>query len=132
VDKDGDGSRDLWGSDDDAIASIANYFAKHGWRSQQPVTQVIKTSVAVDDIDHSNKLKPSFSVDDLKAQGFNFETNYTGPYSLISLQNKETKEYWLGYRNFYVITRYNHSAMYAMAVYQLSQELKKRIDLNAK
>ena len=92
----------------------------------------MQTIAAADSIDHGNKLKPSFSLDDLKAQGFNVEADQEGSYSLVSLQNKKAKEYWLGHHNFYVITRYNHSAMYAMAVYQLSQELKKRIDLNAK
>jgi len=132
VDSDGDGRRDLWNSHDDAIASIANYFAEHGWRAGQSITQEMQTIAAADSIDHGNKLKPSFSLDDLKAQGFNVEADQEGSYSLVSLQNKKAKEYWLGHHNFYVITRYNHSAMYAMAVYQLSQELKKRIDLNAK
>ena len=92
----------------------------------------MQTSAAVDSIDHGNKLKPSFSLDQLKAQGFSVAPSQAGPYSLVSLQNKEAKEYWLGHHNFYVITRYNHSAMYAMAVYQLSEELKKRIYLNDK
>tara|TARA_B110000971_G_C20015024_1_gene503506 strand:- start:1232 stop:2182 length:951 start_codon:yes stop_codon:yes gene_type:complete len=131
VDKDGDGRRDLWNSDDDAIASIANYFAEHGWRAEEAITHEIKTTAADEDIDHTNKLKPSFTADDLHSQGFNIDPSLAEPYSLVSLQNKQAKEYWLGQHNFYVITRYNHSAMYAMAVYQLSQELKKRIKLDA-
>ena len=124
VDADNDGKRDLWTSPEDIIYSVANYFKKHGWRSQQGITYQIERSDNGTEIDTSNALKPAFSVAALKAQGFDIKSHEEGPVSLIVLDQKDSQEYWLGQHNFYVITRYNHSHMYAMAVYQLSQEIK--------
>ncbi len=124
VDADNDGKRDLWASPDDIIHSVANYFRKHGWREQQSITHQIEHSGDGTQIDTSNALKPKLSVAALRAQGFDVKHNLQDPVSLIVLDQQDSREYWLGQHNFYVITRYNHSHMYAMAVYQLSQEIK--------
>ena len=124
VDADNDGKRDLWTSSEDIIHSVANYFRQHGWREQQGITQQIERALDSGQIDTSNTLKPKFSVAALRAQGFSINSDLQGPVSLIVLDQQDRQEYWLGQHNFYVITRYNHSHMYAMAVYQLSQEIK--------
>ncbi len=125
VDFDGDGKRDLWGSNADAIGSVANYFARHGWRPGETVTVRARKAGA----DHQRfveaGMKPSLRVKDLKAAGITTDTRLdpAALASLIKLELQDGHEYWLGLHNFYVITRYNHSNLYAMAVYQLSQEI---------
>lgn len=132
VDHDQDGKRDLWNSDEDAIASVANYFNAHGWKTNHVVTSSAQFNGDARKIDESNTLKPSYTYKQLNAQGFVADTpvGLQEKLSLFVLDGNNGKEYWLGHHNFYVITRYNHSEMYAMAVFQLSQEIKKYIVLN--
>ena len=132
VDYDQDGKRDLWGSDKDAIASVANYFKAHGWKTNHVVASSAQFNGNVGTIDDSNTLKPSFTYKQLNSEGFVADTpvGLQEKLSLFVLDGSNGKEYWLGHHNFYVITRYNHSDMYAMAVFQLSQEIKKQIVLN--
>ena len=122
VDFDGDGKRDLWNNTADAIGSVANYFKVHGWK---PGEQVVVPARVKGQIEETrNKLKPHTLVSELTKSGVYPLTN-VGDHvkaTVITLNGKKGKEYWLGLDNFYVITRYNHSALYAMAVYQLSQE----------
>ena len=126
VDYDGDGHRDLWGSNADAIASVANYFRRHGWRRGEAV------AVPAQGVDTSHRrfvdagMKPSIRVADLRKAGIRFDPKIKGDAlaSLIELEDQDGKEYWVGLNNFYVITRYNHSNLYAMAVYQLSQKIE--------
>ncbi|MGD2082306.1 MAG: lytic murein transglycosylase B [Chromatiales bacterium] len=126
VDYDGDGRRDLWDSNADVIASVANYFKRHGWRQGEPVTV---RAHGVDDSDRAfveAGMKPSLRVRDLRDAGIETDPSIDGDAlaSLIELDTGTGKEYWLGLHNFYVITRYNHSNLYSMAVYQLSQEIR--------
>jgi len=123
VDGDGDGRRDLWNSPRDIIFSVANYFKQHGWKHGQAVTQRMEFSGDATQLDTKNKLKPSYTTKTLQQLGFDINTDSKDLVSLIVLDQKNTQEYWLGEHNFYVITRYNHSHMYAMAVYQLSKEI---------
>lgn len=127
VDGDGDGKRDLWGNPVDAIHSVANYFAKHGWRSNEPVTH--RVTVAGDAFEPlvNDSRKPKHTIADLTAAGVTLPVEINGdkPANLMMLEGKQGNEYWVGEYNFYVITRYNHSKLYAMAVYQLSEALKK-------
>ncbi|WP_420592320.1 lytic murein transglycosylase B [Bacterioplanoides sp.] len=127
VDGDRDGKRDLWANPADAIASVANYFKRHGWRDGEPVVQRVR--VAGDkyqDVVNDSR-KPKWTAAELKALGVTPTEPIEDdkPAALIRLQGEKGAEFWLGEYNFYVITRYNHSRMYAMAVHQLSEELTK-------
>lgn len=130
VDFDNDGKRDIWKNPADAIGSVANYFKRHGWTQGKPVTTKIDAS-SVDDeqLIRERKLKPTLTLSQLKQKGVtDIPDNYDGELmsAMICLEQKEGNECWLGLKNFYAITRYNHSALYAMAVYQLSQEIRKQ------
>jgi membrane-bound lytic murein transglycosylase B len=122
VDFDGDGKRDLWNSTADVIGSVANYFKVHGWKNGGQVVVPARVEGQIEET--RNKLKPHTDISDLAKEGVFPETavDNDAKATVITLKGKRGKEYWLGLDNFYVITRYNHSAMYAMAVYQLSQE----------
>jgi len=127
IDFDKDGQRDIWSNNTDVIGSVASYFSRHGWRKNQPVT-VPAGSVSDK---HSEMLragmKPSITVERMREAGITIDENIRPGQlsSLVELVVTDGKEYWAGLHNFYVITRYNHSNMYAMAVYQLSQEILK-------
>jgi membrane-bound lytic murein transglycosylase B len=126
VDFSGDGKRDLWDSVD-AIGSVANYFKRHGWQQGEGVAvPAVATSKSVERL--KSDLKPAYEMKKLQSHGLKPSTQLDtkGPYSLIALDVEDGMEYWIGQKNFYVITRYNHSPLYAMAVYQLAQEIKQR------
>ncbi len=126
VDFDGDGRRNLWDTED-AIGSVANYFAAHGWRRGEPVA--VRAS---GEGGQATLLKAGFdtrySPASLKASGISPSGTLpaVAEVSLLRLDASGGYEYWLGLNNFYVITRYNHSTHYAMAVYQLGQAIKAR------
>lgn len=126
VDFDGDGKRDLW-NPVDAIGSVANYFASHGWRKGEPVVMHAAVSGA-----GAGAMKTgydsSYSLADLHRNGIVANAGLSGDdrVSLIRLDAVGGYEYRLGLKNFYVITRYNHSSYYAMAVHQLAQRLRSR------
>ena len=127
IDFDGDGKRDLWNNTADAIGSVANYFKVHGWKSGGQVVVPARVNSSIEET--RNNLKPHTRVADLATAGVQAETAVDGDQkaTVITLKGKKGKEYWLGLDNFYVITRYNHSSLYAMAVYQLSQEFDTQI-----
>ena len=123
VDFDGDGIRDIWRNPVDAIGSVANYLSEHGWSNGQVVVRI-----DADDIDESIfnvSLKPSITIADLEQFGVSVAAPRNERVSPMKLLGKQGSEYWLGFNNFYVITRYNHSKLYAMAVHQLSEALNK-------
>lgn len=122
VDFDGDGKRDLWNNTEDVIGSVANYFKVHGWKAGETVVVPARVNGSIEET--RSKLKPHTSISDLNKLGvFPILRIDDDPMAtVITLKGEDGTEYWLGLDNFYVITRYNHSAMYAMAVYQLSQE----------
>lgn len=130
VDFDGDGKRDLWNSVPDVIGSVANYFSDHGWQKGETVTHPVtvrNTSI----LESKNTLKPYVTVKQLKQQGVTLKPDSSVRQpgdkqlaTLLTFEGRKGDEYWIGLNNFYVITRYNHSELYAMAVYQLSELLK--------
>ncbi len=132
VDYDGDEVRNLWDSKPDIIASVANYFHEHGWQPGQPVA--VRADVGERAVDELLQLgyEPQTEVSALRGYGIkpHVELPDSLPAALLSFDQPESAEYWLGFRNFYVITRYNRSPLYAMAVYQLSEEIRNAYDRN--
>jgi membrane-bound lytic murein transglycosylase B len=125
VDFDGNGKRDLWNSTADAIGSVANYFEQHGWHAYEPIATRVTVSGKKFQTVMDDNANPRFDTSELRQAGVNipdeFYDNLKG--SLILLDAGEGPEYWVAWHNFYVITRYNHSILYAMAAYQLSREI---------
>jgi len=127
IDSDGDGKRDIWKNWSDVIGSIANYFIAHGWQQGNEVivpafeNDVIASGV----ITIKNGLKATETVISLKSKGISFDTNMRQdhPAELLHLEQKNSNNYWVAMHNFFVITKYNHSIMYGLAVHQLGQEI---------
>ena len=130
VDFDRDGHRDLFKNVNDAIGSVANYFTAHGWRSNDPIAAPATVRGSGSTAFSNNNLHLRIRLDRLYEKGISLDGVYPGHREAIplSLPVKGGQEFWLGFENFYVITRYNHSVYYAMAVYQLSETLRKRFD----
>lgn len=127
VDYNKDGRRDLWDSPEDVLASVANYFRRHGWRQGEPVTFPVNPATADYRGLLRKDLKPQVTLDQLRAHDLvSTDQSPAGPFSVMELQGAEGPEVWVGHYNFYVITRYNHSRLYAMAVYQLSRAMSER------
>jgi membrane-bound lytic murein transglycosylase B len=126
VDFDGDGQVDLSASSADAIGSVANFLASHGWETGSPiVSPASATGDRIGELIDAGIL-PRFTPAEMTAYGVSPAADAPQlPCALIDLVTpNEATEYWLGYRNFYVITRYNRSSFYAMTVFALSRELK--------
>jgi len=125
VDFDGDGKRDIWNNTTDAIGSVANYLKLHGWQHGKPVTVRARVSGDKYQTVLAQGLKPRLPVKRLKEFGIEALEDVGGKQAgaLIELETESAPEYWIALQNFYVITRYNHSPLYAMAVYQLGQEI---------
>lgn len=126
VDGDGDGRRDLFGSWDDVLASVANYFVEHKWRPGEAVVARATLAGAKGPEPGDNALSPGSTVAGLQESGVRFTTDLgpTAPAGLMAFDGEDGREHWVGFHNFYVITRYNRSSFYAMAVYALSRELR--------
>jgi membrane-bound lytic murein transglycosylase B len=126
VDGDGNGHRDLWGSWDDVIDSVANYLVVHGWRNGEPV--VVDATLADPDLTRfdTSKVELNETVQSLRDKGVSFETALPGdaPAMLIVAQGRDGMVYRVGFTNFYAITRYNRSTMYAMAVHDLGAAIR--------
>lgn len=138
VDFDGDGRRDLWGSNADTIGSVANYLRAHGWRDGEPVavqatlkTQASGGILAGVPVAEKSPIAPNTTAGQLRLAGVEWPEpmptplDASAPATLIRLDG-ERDEYWVGLANFFAVTRYNRSNLYAMAVHQLSQEIQKR------
>lgn len=120
-----DGRIDLWNVED-AIGSVARYFQMHGWQAGQPVAFPLQADADAQELERN--LQPGLTLEQVQAAGYRLQASLEAdtPVALIRLPNGELEapEYWLGLQNFYVITRYNRSPMYAMAVYHLSRALR--------
>ena len=125
VDFDGDGTRDIWTNITDALGSIGNYFAEHGWRGDGPAVMRVEVQGPVADDVVNRGLKPDYDADQLRQIGVLGDRVPTGAKAaLFRMEGDAGAEYWLGLHDFYVITRYNHSRLYALAVWQLGQEIR--------
>lgn len=126
VDGDGDGHRDLWENWHDILASVANYFSRHGWRSGEIVVVPADRRADASAGEPRNGLDLDETVASLAANGYEFDAGLTAdtPAMVMGLEaDRDSKEYWVGFHNFRVITRYNRSVKYALAAYQLSEAI---------
>lgn len=124
VDEDGDGRIDLRNSMPDILASVANYFAKHGWVTGGDVAMRAQPDGAVKPITVKDA-KPQWPLEQLEAWGY-APLRPVNPGQMSSLQTLDGEngpEYWFTFPNFYVITRYNRSPLYALAVDQLANAI---------
>jgi len=129
VDFDGDGFADIWNNTTDAIGSVANYFAQHHWVNGDKVATRIRIAADYNPEGLSEGLKPENTVLELSQKGY-FPLEYVSSSAKVTafrLEGDKGAEFWFGLENFYVITRYNHSKMYAMAVYQVSEAIQERM-----
>ena len=130
IDQDADGKRDLLNNPSDAIGSVANYFVRHGWQEGQDVAYPLQNTP--EDVSKlvSKPLKYSYTWQHAKEQGISIEGDVSlsddTKVKVFEFEQADSREYWLGLPNFYVITRYNHSPLYAMAVYQLSEAIREQ------
>ena len=124
VDFNSDGRRDLW-NPEDAIGSVANYFAQHGWQYGQPVVSATQGNhKGINNLETG--IESQYSLSALSQVGIvpSVVCRCDYPLRLLLLRHQNNDEYVLGHPNFYVITRYNHSTYYAMAVHELALAIK--------
>lgn len=137
VDGDADGKRNLWASTDDVLASVANYFVQHGWQRGASVTvPVIVPESLLDSpekldamLNRGRDLAAKTTLGELRALGVSVPLSQGAenlPIMLMAFQYEDSVRYVVGLPNFYVITRYNHSQHYAMAVWELAQAIRLR------
>lgn len=124
IDFDGDGQRNLWDSTADVIGSVASYLERHGWQTGEPIAARVDEGGNPAELVRDG-LEPTVTPDQLRRAGI-----AVSPWpaegqkvSVVQLEGSESGEYWVGWPNFYTITRYNHSALYAMAVFQLAERI---------
>jgi membrane-bound lytic murein transglycosylase B len=133
VDSNDDGKRNIWSDWQDVIGSVANYFVAHGWDSETSI--VAQASLGTDWKGEvpANTLSPTETVASLSKQGVMFAASLPGDHKgqLLTLAGADGDEHWVGFHNFFVITRYNRSVMYALAVHQLGQEIALKVSSSA-
>lgn len=128
-DLDGDGSIDIWNDPVDAIGSIARYLSEHGWQPGEPIASRARVSGDYRQVE-LNSFDRDRTLAEVSAQGWEPLTAASNDAQVhpIRLDGDDGAEFWLGYRNFWVISRYNRSVAYSMAVFQLSQALAQSPD----
>jgi membrane-bound lytic murein transglycosylase B len=132
VDADANGRIDLWNDWPDVCASVGNYLKEHGWNTGEPVLEEATVQPEkAGDLD-GRKLALSETVGSLEAKGVSFDAALPAdaPAILVAADEPDGVHWRVGYNNFFVITRYNHSALYAMAVYELATAMKQRMLAN--
>jgi membrane-bound lytic murein transglycosylase B len=129
VDANADGRIDLWSNWSDVCASVGNYLKEYGWAAGEPVLSEATVDPGLDATLDGHTLALADTVASLKAKGVMFDSLLPpeAPALLIAADEPDGVHWRVGYNNFYVITRYNHSALYAMAVYELAAAVKQRI-----
>jgi len=128
IDFDGDGKRNLWTSVPDVIGSVANYYKQHDWQTGQQIA-VPATAQATPDPALVDDITPKTPIAEFRKLGIHpaGEVKDDALAALLPLQTESGMEYWFGLKNFYVITRYNRSTNYAMAVYEIAQGIRARV-----
>jgi len=132
IDADANGHVDLWNNWPDVCASVGNYLKEHGWNAGEPVlSEASVPAEKAPDLD-GRKLALSETTGSLKAKGVDFDNSLgeDAPALLIAADEPNEIRWRVGFNNFYVITRYNHSILYAMAVFDLAAAVKQRILLH--
>jgi len=129
VDFDKDGKRDIWENNADVIGSVANYFKRHGWKAGEPVAQLVTGAKKGFNEEIKAGYKPSLDVKALIDKGIILGSSLDkdAKVALLEMESDDGNEYWVTSPNFYAITRYNHSPLYAMAVFQLSEAIRQRM-----
>lgn len=126
VDFDGDGHINIWTNPTDAIGSVASYFKAHGWKADAPVA--VRATVKGDyEKGLTEGLESTLTMGELRKLGWSTESPVADDVAITAfrLEGAKGDEYWVGLPNFYVISRYNRSVMYSMAVNQLAELLAK-------
>lgn len=126
VDFDGDGHINIWTNPVDAIGSVASYFKQHGWAQGEPVVSRADVRGQQFEKGITVGLDPQLNVGQLRTLGWSSHDALRDDLlvSAFRFEGEAGPEYWLGLPNFFVITRYNRSNMYSMAVYQLSEAMR--------
>ncbi len=125
VDGDADGTRDLWENWEDVLASVANYFKAHGWRADEPVVARAMLASGAAAPAPANSMDLNDTIASLRQHGYEFATTFpdSTPATVLGLEGRDGTEYWVGFHNFRVITRYNRSVMYALVAQQLGEAI---------
>lgn len=129
VDFDGDGKKDIWKNPTDAIGSVANYLNNRGWLRSEPIFSRAKSRAPVRRELISTGIKAESNLSILKSAGIEPVSLFTGKItdaSLYELESLNGPNYWVGYRNFSIIGRYNPRIKYMMVVAQLGEEILTR------
>jgi membrane-bound lytic murein transglycosylase B len=126
ADFDGDNLRDIWTNQKDVIASVGNYFSRHQWQTGKEITFPVSAVPEIYKQALTPGLKPDITVAELNTLGVRTpkDLDAATKVKLLAFTTDKGDELWIGLENFYVITRYNHSHLYAMAVFQLSQAIR--------
>lgn len=133
VDGDGDGRRDLLESVPDAIASVANYLSEHGWRQNDPIATPARLGEGAEPEPLlADGMRLNTTVGALREAGIEPRADYSDDATalLLELDGDDGTEYWVGRHNFRVITRYNHSPLYALAAVQLADAIEAAAETN--
>ncbi|MBP6514541.1 MAG: lytic murein transglycosylase B [Steroidobacteraceae bacterium] len=129
VDGGADGIRDLWGSWEDVIGSVANYLKRNGWQPGEPVA--VPADLWYPGIDGlvAGSLNTSYTVAGLRDKGLFFDTplGEDAAAAFISVRGETGPEVRVGFRNFSAITKYNRSVLYALAVHDLGSRIEARL-----
>ncbi|MYD43889.1 MAG: lytic murein transglycosylase B [Gammaproteobacteria bacterium] len=126
IDYDGDGNRDIWNNVVDAIGSVAAYFKDHGWQHGEPIIAQVGLAQDAANLDDlaNDSYSPTHTIAEWKAKGVQTADTRDSAYAaLFRYENEDAIRHYLGYHNFYVITRYNISRLYAKAVVEVSEAI---------
>ena len=127
-----DQHRDIWKNPADAIASVANYFQHNHWQEGKPIAFEVEAKANSAHLATGKGIKPDTTVAKLRKAGVKVPKALPDhlPARLLSYDMGDQEQLWLVMDNFYVITRYNHSPLYAMAVFQLAEAIRERRQIN--